>query len=81
MIVFVVIYLLVLFYIFQVSGNCAQHVRRAMHQRALDVHLIPEVQEACMKDLGSHCSHSIEKGQVCYATVFDLSIYCISLVM
>ncbi|KXJ24182.1 Golgi apparatus protein 1 [Exaiptasia diaphana] len=34
---------------------------------------MPEVQEACMKDLGSYCSHSIEKGQEidCLQTNFE----------
>lgn len=54
--------------IIQVSTGCAHHVRRVMHQRALDVHLIPEIQEACMDDLGQFCSHSIEKGQVKHCT-------------
>jgi hypothetical protein len=42
-----------------------------MHQRALDVHLIPEVQESCMPDLAKHCSQNIEKGQVTYREHFD----------
>ncbi|XP_001641258.2 Golgi apparatus protein 1 isoform X2 [Nematostella vectensis] len=47
----------------KISDDCSSHVRRVMHQRALDVHLIPEVQEGCMRDLGQHCSANIEKGQ------------------
>ena len=35
-----------------------------MHQRAVDVHLMPEIQIACVQDLGKHCSEKVEKGEV-----------------
>lgn len=35
-----------------------------MHQRAVDVHLMPEIQHACIQDLGKHCSDQVEKGKV-----------------
>lgn len=52
------------FYHLKVSPKCAAHVQRVMHQRALDVHLMPEIQIACVKDLGKLCSDKIEKGEV-----------------
>lgn len=48
----------------QVSPKCAAHVQRVMHQRAVDVHLMPEIQTACVQDLAKQCSEQLEKGQV-----------------
>jgi len=35
-----------------------------MHQRAVDVHLMPEIQTACVQDLAKHCSEQLRKGEV-----------------
>ena len=35
-----------------------------MHQRAVDVRLMPEIQRACVVDLGKQCSDQVEKGEV-----------------
>ena len=35
-----------------------------MHQRAMDVRLMPEIQRACVVDLGKQCSDQVEKGEV-----------------
>lgn len=48
----------------QVSPKCAAHVQRVMHQRAVDVHLMPEIQTACVQDLAKHCSDQLAKGEV-----------------
>ena len=48
----------------KVSPKCAAHVQRVMHQRAVDVHLMPEIQMACVKDLGLHCKDQQGKGEV-----------------
>ena len=48
----------------QVSPKCAAHVQRVMHQRAVDVHLMPEIQTACVQDLAKHCSDQLGKGEV-----------------
>lgn len=48
----------------QVSPKCAAHVQRVMHQRAVDVHLMPEIQTACVQDLAKHCSEQLGKGEV-----------------
>ena len=54
----------------QISASCAAHVRRAMHLRAADIHLLPEIQENCMADLGKLCNSKLEKGQVAGRTSF-----------
>ncbi|XP_020607618.1 Golgi apparatus protein 1-like [Orbicella faveolata] len=48
----------------KVSPKCAAHVQRVMHQRAVDVHLMPEIQTACVQDLAKHCSEQLGKGEV-----------------
>ncbi|XP_020607607.1 Golgi apparatus protein 1-like isoform X2 [Orbicella faveolata] len=47
----------------KVSPKCAAHVQRVMHQRAVDVHLMPEIQTACVQDLAKHCSEQLGKGE------------------
>lgn len=47
----------------KVSPKCAAHVERAMHQRAVDVNLMPEIQTKCVVDLGKYCSDQVEKGE------------------
>lgn len=46
-----------------VSKKCAQHVRETMRQRALSVHLLPEIEEACMGDLAELCSEKTKAGE------------------
>ena len=48
----------------QVSPKCAAHVQRVMHQRAVDVHLMPDIQTACVQDLAKLCSDQLGKGEV-----------------
>ena len=48
----------------QVSPKCAALVQRVMHQRAVDVHLMPEIQTACVQDLAKLCSDQLGKGEV-----------------
>nr|XP_058944278.1 Golgi apparatus protein 1-like [Pocillopora verrucosa] len=57
----------------KVSLKCAAHVERAMHQRAMDVRLMPEIQRACVVDLGKQCSDQVEKGEEieCLQEKFD----------
>jgi len=55
---------LLLSVVVQVSPKCAAHVQRAMHQRAVDVHLMPEIQTACVQDLAKLCSEQLGKGEV-----------------
>ena len=35
-----------------------------MHQRAVDVHLMPEIQMPCIKDLATHCNDRLNNGEV-----------------
>lgn len=46
-----------------VSPQCAQRVRETMRQRALSVHLLPEIEDACMEDLTEICSESTKPGE------------------
>ena len=39
-------------------------MQRVMHQRAVDVYLMPEIQTACVQDLAKQCSDQIGKGEV-----------------
>ncbi|CAH3040966.1 unnamed protein product [Pocillopora meandrina] len=56
----------------KVSPKCAAHVERAMHQRAVDVHLMPEIQRAYVVDLGKQCSDQVEKEEIeCLQEKFD----------
>ena len=48
----------------QVSPKCAAHVQRVMHQRAVDVQLMPEIQFPCVQDLAKHCSEQLGEGEV-----------------
>ena len=48
----------------QISPKCAALVQRVMHQRAVDVHLMPEIQSACVRDLAKLCSDQLGKGEV-----------------
>jgi len=44
------------------SANCASELKRAMRERAVSVHLQPELEEPCLLDLGKYCSENVEKG-------------------
>lgn len=46
-----------------VSRKCAQRVRLTMRQRALSVHLLPEIEDACMGDLTELCSEKTKPGE------------------
>ncbi|XP_065064427.1 Golgi apparatus protein 1-like [Rhopilema esculentum] len=47
----------------QASPTCGAHVRRLMHARATSVKLMPEIETACLGDLGSFCVGSIKEGE------------------
>lgn len=42
--------------------SCLKQIRRVMRQRAISVNLQPEIEEACLKDLGFYC-HKLTEGQ------------------
>lgn len=43
--------------------NCIREIRRAMKQRAISVHLIPEVEDNCLEDLTKFCPTKTKKGE------------------
>lgn len=43
--------------------NCVREIRRAMRQRAISVHLIPEVEDNCLEDLTKFCPLKTKKGE------------------
>ena len=51
-----------------VSSPCAAEVKRIMLNRAKSVDLNPEVEDACMSDLGIYCSDKEKKTDVCLNT-------------
>ncbi|XP_067052995.1 Golgi apparatus protein 1-like [Acropora muricata] len=57
----------------RVSPKCASHVQRVMHQRAVDVHLMPEIQMNCIQDLAQHCNDRLNNGEEieCLQNIFD----------
>ena len=55
---------IVCLFAWQVSAKCASHVQRVMHQRAVDVHLMPEIQMNCIQDLAQHCNDRLNNGEV-----------------
>jgi len=48
----------------QLSHDCALEVRRVLRERAVSVHLLPSVEEACRQDLAEHCSQQTKPGAV-----------------
>ena len=48
----------------QVSPTCAGHVKRVMHVRATSVKLMPEIEDACRKELGDKCGAQTKEGEV-----------------
>lgn len=42
--------------------SCLKQIRRVMRQRAISVNLQPEIEEACLKDLGFFC-HKLKEGE------------------
>ncbi|XP_061189977.1 Golgi apparatus protein 1-like isoform X2 [Saccostrea echinata] len=46
----------------KVSKQCKNEIKRVMKQRAQRVQLKPEIEQACLRDLGMHCSESDDPG-------------------
>jgi Golgi apparatus protein 1 len=46
-----------------VSPKCAERVRDTMRQRALSVHLLPDIEDSCMEDLADLCSDKTKPGE------------------
>ncbi|XP_062582222.1 Golgi apparatus protein 1-like isoform X2 [Saccostrea cucullata] len=46
----------------KVSKQCKIEIKRVMKQRAQRVQLKPEIEQACLRDLGMHCSDSDDPG-------------------
>lgn len=46
-----------------VSRTCSFEVRRVMRERALSVDLDPQIADACLSDLGEHCSDKTLKSE------------------
>ncbi|CAN0329147.1 Golgi apparatus protein 1 [Lampetra fluviatilis] len=55
----------------RLSRDCKHEVRRILQQRALDVHLNPELQESCLADLGKWCSEKPGKELECLQDKLD----------
>lgn len=51
-----------IFDLFQLKPECEDQVRRVMRQRAVNVELIPEVEEMCLDDLILYCSDKTMPG-------------------
>ncbi|CAM1322896.1 GLG1 (predicted), partial [Pycnogonum litorale] len=47
----------------RLSGQCLGEVKRVMRQRAVSVHLHPEIEEPCLADLSEHCVNRMYPGQ------------------
>ncbi|XP_056648655.1 Golgi apparatus protein 1 [Diorhabda sublineata] len=47
----------------KLDKQCLEQVQRVMRQRALSVHLQPEIEEACVKDLSFYCQDKLKKGE------------------
>lgn len=47
----------------KVKKNCLQQIQRVMRQRAVNVDLHPEIEVACVRDLGEFCQDKTQKGQ------------------
>lgn len=45
------------------SQNCMREIHRVMKQRAISVDLQPEIEEACVRDLGTFCNDKSKKGE------------------
>jgi len=43
-----------------------------MHQRAVDVHLMPEIQMHCIQDLADNCNDRLNKGEVMVIIMISL---------
>lgn len=54
----------------ELSKGCRREVRRSMRQRANSINLEPEMLDACLQDLGLHCSKMEEYGK-------DMEIECL----
>ncbi|KAJ8945307.1 hypothetical protein NQ318_003607 [Aromia moschata] len=47
----------------KLEKTCLQQIRRVMRQRAINVDLQPEIEEACLNDLGSLCTDKLKRGE------------------
>ena len=49
------------------SKKCVHEIHRVMRRRAKRIDLEPEIEQACLKDLGAFCSdlQHYGKGKVC----------------
>lgn len=47
----------------QLTQTCFQEVKRVMRQRAVNVDLIPEVEDVCLDDLAAFCFDKTQKGE------------------
>lgn len=47
----------------RLKPECLKEVKRVMHQRAVSVDLMPEVEDECIDDLAAMCFDKTEKGE------------------
>ncbi|KAF5273634.1 hypothetical protein FQR65_LT04634 [Abscondita terminalis] len=47
----------------QLKTVCTDQIRRVMRQRAINVDLLPEIEEPCLSDLSTFCSENTAKGE------------------
>lgn len=46
-----------------ISQSCMKEIRRVMKQRAISVDLQPQIEEVCVKNLGTFCKDKLKKGE------------------
>lgn len=51
-----------LFY-FKLKRRCSEEIKRVMRQRAMNVDLLPEIEDACLKDLAVICYDKTGRGE------------------
>ncbi|CAG9864486.1 unnamed protein product [Phyllotreta striolata] len=47
----------------KIDKQCFEEILRVMRQRAISVNLQPQIEEACVQDLGYYCRDKIKKGE------------------
>lgn len=47
----------------KIEKPCLKQIQRVMRQRAVSVNLQPEVEEACLQDLGYYCQEKVKKDE------------------
>lgn len=47
----------------KLKGSCLDQIRRVMRQRAISVHLNPEIEEVCLNDLATYCFTKTKYGE------------------